>query len=88
VSTFGNTGKHHPGPDPDRAERRLNPQAPRGLEGGGGRRKFYKKIPYPAGIQRSRIGVFLTSEEVRGDNDMEDEPLFIASLQGEGRSQI
>ena len=47
-----------------------------------------KKIPYPAGIQRSRIGVFLTSEEVRGDNDMEDEPLFIASLQGEGRSQI
>ena len=49
---------------------------------------FIKKIPYPAGIQRSRIGVFLTSEEVRGDNDMEDEPLFIASLQGEGRSQI
>ena len=47
-----------------------------------------KKIPYPAGIQRSRIGVFLTSEEVRGDNDMEDEPLFIASLRGEGRSQI
>ena len=47
-----------------------------------------KKIPYPAGIQRSRIGVFLTSEEVRGDNDMEDEPLFIASLQGEGWSQI
>ena len=33
VSTFGNTGKHHPGPgpDPDRAERRLNPQAPKGL---------------------------------------------------------
>ena len=30
----------------------------------------------------------LTSEEVRGDNDMEDEPLFIASLRGEGRSQI
>ena len=30
VSTFGNTGKHRPGPgsDPDRAERRLNPQAP------------------------------------------------------------
>ena len=27
VSTFGNTGKHRPGPDPDRAERRLNPQA-------------------------------------------------------------
>ena len=50
--------------------------------------KKNKKIPYPAGIQRSRIGVFLTSEEVRGDNDMEDEPLFIASLQGEGRSQI
>ena len=49
---------------------------------------FIKKFPYPAGIQRSRIGVFLTSEEVRGDNDMEDEPLFIASLQGEGRSQI
>ena len=47
-----------------------------------------KKFPYPAGIQRSRIGVFLTSEEVRGDNDMEDEPLFIVSLQGEGRSQI
>ena len=23
VSTFGNTGKHRPGPDPDRAERRL-----------------------------------------------------------------
>ena len=50
--------------------------------------KKAKNIPYPAGIQRSRIGVFLTSEEVRGDNDMEDEPLFIASLQGEGRSQI
>ena len=49
---------------------------------------YTKNIPYPAGIQRSRIGVFLTSEEVRGDNDMEDEPLFIASLQGEGRSQI
>ena len=49
---------------------------------------FIKKFPYPAGIQRSRIGVFLTSEEVRGDNDMEDEPLFIASLQGEGWSQI
>ena len=33
VSTFGNTGKHRPspGPDPDRAERRLNPQAPKGL---------------------------------------------------------
>ena len=31
VSTFGNTGKHRPGPDPDRAERRLNPQAPLGL---------------------------------------------------------
>ena len=31
VSTFGNTGKHRagPGPDPDRAERRLNPQARR-----------------------------------------------------------
>ena len=30
VSTFGNTGKHRPepSPDPDRAERRLNPQAP------------------------------------------------------------
>ena len=30
---FGNTGKHRPGPgpDPDRAERRLNPQAPKGL---------------------------------------------------------
>ena len=50
--------------------------------------KRQKNIPYPAGIQRSRIGVFLTSEEVRGDNDMEDEPLFIASLQGEGRSQM
>lgn len=50
--------------------------------------KKAKNIPYPAGIQRSRIGVFLTSEEVRGDNDMEDEPLFIASLQGEGRSQM
>ncbi len=36
VSTFGNTGKHRPSPDPYRAERRLNPQAPRGLEGGGG----------------------------------------------------
>ena len=33
VSTFGNTGKHRPGPgpDPDCAERRLNPQAPKGL---------------------------------------------------------
>ena len=31
VSTFGNTGKHRAGPDPDRAERRLNPQAPKGL---------------------------------------------------------
>ena len=31
VSTFGNTGKHRAGPDPDRAERRLNPQAPQGL---------------------------------------------------------
>ena len=33
VSTFRNTGKHRPGPDPDpdRAERRLNPQAPKGL---------------------------------------------------------
>ena len=33
VSTFGNTGKHRPspGPNPDRAERRLNPQAPKGL---------------------------------------------------------
>ena len=29
VSTFGNTGKHRP--DPDRAERRLNLQAPKGL---------------------------------------------------------
>ena len=30
VSTFGNTGKHRPGPgpDPDRAERRLNPHVP------------------------------------------------------------
>ena len=30
ASTFGNTGKHRPGPGPgpDRAERRLNPQAP------------------------------------------------------------
>ena len=30
ASTYGNTGKHRPGPspDPDRAERRLNPQAP------------------------------------------------------------
>ena len=28
VSTFGNTGKHRPDPDLDRAERRLNPQAP------------------------------------------------------------
>ena len=27
VSTFGNTGKHRPGPDPDRAKRRLNPPA-------------------------------------------------------------
>ena len=38
ASTFGNTGKHRPspGPDPYRAERRLNPQAPRGLEGCGG----------------------------------------------------
>ena len=33
VSTYGNTGKHRPGPgpDPDRAERRLNLQAPQGL---------------------------------------------------------
>ena len=33
VSTYGNTGKHRTGPDPgpDRAERRLNPQAPKGL---------------------------------------------------------
>ena len=33
VSTFGNTGKHRPGPgpDPDLAERRLNPQATKGL---------------------------------------------------------
>ena len=31
VSTFGNTGKHRAGPDPDRAERRLNPQARQGL---------------------------------------------------------
>ena len=29
VSTFGNTGKHRPGPGPDRAERRLNPHAPK-----------------------------------------------------------
>ena len=72
---YGNTGKHRAGPDSDRA---IRAQV---LKKG-------KKIPYPAGIQRSRIGVFLTSEEVRGDNDMEDEPLFIASLQGEGRSQI
>ena len=37
VSTFGNTGKHRlsPGPDPNRAERRLNPQAPKGLVHGG-----------------------------------------------------
>ena len=30
---FGNTGKHRPspGPDPDRAERRLNPHASQGL---------------------------------------------------------
>ena len=30
---FGNTGKHRPGPgpDPDRAERRLNPQARQGV---------------------------------------------------------
>ena len=28
---FGNIGKHRPGPDPDRAERRLNPQARQGL---------------------------------------------------------
>ena len=27
VSTFGNTGKHRAGPDPDRVKRRLNPQA-------------------------------------------------------------
>ena len=36
VSTFGKTGKHRlspgPGPDPDRAERRLNPQAPKGRQ--------------------------------------------------------
>ena len=31
VSTFGNTGKHHAGPDPDRAIRRLNPQVRQGL---------------------------------------------------------
>ena len=35
VSTFGNTGKYRPspgpGPDPDHAERRLNPQATKGL---------------------------------------------------------
>ena len=33
ASTFGNTGKHRPGPGPapDRAERRLHPQAPQGL---------------------------------------------------------
>ena len=33
TSTFGNTGKHRPGPGPDsdRAERRLHPQAPKGL---------------------------------------------------------
>ena len=31
VSTYGNTGKHRTGPGPDRAERRLNPRAPKGL---------------------------------------------------------
>ena len=33
VSTYGNTGKRRPGPgpDPDRAERRLNPYAPKGV---------------------------------------------------------
>ena len=33
ASIFGNTGKHRPGPgpDPDRAERRLNPYAPKGV---------------------------------------------------------
>ena len=28
---YGNTGKHRAGPDPDRAERRLNPQTPKGF---------------------------------------------------------
>ena len=28
---FGNTGKHRPDPDPDRAERRLNPHARQGV---------------------------------------------------------
>ena len=31
VSTFGNTGKHRLSPDPDHAQRRLNPQSPKGL---------------------------------------------------------
>ncbi len=32
VSTFGNTGKHRAGPDPDRAERRLNLHTHKGLD--------------------------------------------------------
>ena len=32
VSTFGNTGKHRAGPDPDRVERRLNLHTPKGLD--------------------------------------------------------
>jgi hypothetical protein len=32
VSTFGNTGKHRAGPDPDRVERRLNLHTHKGLD--------------------------------------------------------
>ena len=32
ASTYGNTGKHRAGPDPDRAERRLNLHTHKGLD--------------------------------------------------------
>ena len=44
ASTFGNTGKHRPGPDPDRAEGRLNPQARQGAALKDGKR--YLRLPY------------------------------------------
>jgi len=44
VSTYGNTGKHRPGPGSDRAEGRLNPQARQGAALKDGKR--YLRLPY------------------------------------------
>ena len=50
VSTFGNTGKHRAGPDPDRVERRLNLHTNKGIQSlfpsrGQGRHRISLSVP-------------------------------------------